>query len=206
MLGDMDSDSMKGEIEMGKNTPAPGAFAHWRLEGIGLLRILFGVVWGFDAWFKWQPDFVNNFATYVTGAQDGQPWPIHHWIQFWVNTIGIDPTLFAYAVAVGETAIAIALIVGAFTNLTALVGVLLSIVIWSTAEGFGGPYHAGSTDIGAAIIYPLVFAGLFLSSAGLYYGIDLKLTAALGRFGYLASGWFTYRPSRITAVKSLPAQ
>src|SRR5215471_9869956 len=158
MLGDMDSDSMKGEIEMGKNTPAPGAFAHWRLEGIGLLRILFGVVWGFDAWFKWQPDFVNNFATYVTGAQDGQPWPIHHWIQFWVNTIGIDPTLFAYAVAVGETAIAIALIIGAFTNLTALVGVLLSVVIWSTAEGFGGPYNAGSTDIGAAIIYPLVFA------------------------------------------------
>lgn len=63
-----------------------------------------------------------------------------------MNTVGIDATFFAYAVAVGETAIAIALIVGAFTNLTGLVGVLLSVVIWSTAEGFGGPYHAGSTD------------------------------------------------------------
>jgi hypothetical protein len=29
---------------------------------------------------------------------------------------------------------------------------------------------------------------LFLGSAGLYYGVDRKLTAALGRFGYLASG------------------
>ncbi len=174
----------------------PAAFAQWRLNGIGLLRILFGIVWGIDAWFKWQPDFVNNFTTYLSGAQDGQPWPIHHWIGSWVNTVGIDPTFFAYATAVGETAIAIALIVGAFTNLTALVGVLLSVVIWSTAEGFGGPYHAGSTDVGAAIIYPLVFAGLFLSSAGLYYGVDRKLTPALGRFGYLASGWFRKSPAK----------
>ncbi len=185
---------------------APGAFAQWRLNGIGLLRILFGIVWGIDAWFKWQPDFVNNFTTYLSGAQAGQPWPIHHWIVFWTNTVGIDPTFFAYATAVGETAIAIALIVGAFTNLTALVGVLLSVVIWSTAEGFGGPYHAGSTDIGAAIIYPLVFAGLFLSSAGLYYGIDRKLTPALGRFGYLASGWLVKRSSSVAVVKPLAAQ
>ncbi|HVC76507.1 MAG TPA: hypothetical protein VND96_08320 [Candidatus Micrarchaeaceae archaeon] len=171
---------------------------HWRLKGIGLLRILFGIVWGIDAWFKWQPDFINNFTTYLNGAQDGQPWPIHHWIVFWTNTVGIDPTFFAYATAVGETAIAIALIVGAFSNLTAVVGILLSIVIWATAEGFGGPYVAGSTDIGAAIIYPLVFAGLFLSSAGLYYGVDRKLTSALGRFGYLASGAFTRKPKAAT--------
>jgi thiosulfate dehydrogenase (quinone) large subunit len=181
----------------------PGAFAQWRLNGIGLLRILFGIVWGIDAWFKWQPDFVNNFTTYLTGAQDGQPWPIHHWIQFWVNTVGIDPTFFAYATAVGETAIAIALIVGAFSNLTTVIGVLLSVVIWSTAEGFGGPYHAGSTDVGAAIIYPLVFAGLFLSSAGLYYGLDRKLTGTLGRFGFLASGGFVKPPSKAVLVKPL---
>ncbi len=123
-------------------------------------------------------------------TQDGQPRPIHHWIVFWINTVGVDPTFFAYLVAVSETAIAIALILGAFTNLTAVVGTVLSVVIWSTAEGFGGPYTAGSTDIGAAIIYVLVFAGLVLGSAGLYYGVDRRLTAALGRFGFLASGSF----------------
>jgi thiosulfate dehydrogenase [quinone] large subunit len=181
----------------------PGGFAQWRLNGIGLLRILFGIVWGIDAWFKWQPDFINNFTTYLNGAQDGQPWPIHHWIVFWTNTVGIDPTFFAYATAVGETAIAIALIVGAFSNLTAVVGILLSVVIWTTAEGFGGPYVAGSTDIGAAIIYPLVFAGLFLSSAGLYYGVDRRLTAALGRFGYLASGGFHRAPSKAPIGKPI---
>ena len=70
----------------------PGLAAQWRLNGIGLLRILFGIVWGIDAWFKWQPDFVNNFTTHLAGAQDGQPWPIHHSIGFWINTVGIDPT------------------------------------------------------------------------------------------------------------------
>jgi len=178
----------------------PGGFAQWRLNGIGLLRIVFGIVWGIDAWFKWQPDFINNFSTYLSGAQEGQPLFIHHWIGFWINTVGTAPTLFAYGTAVAETAIAIALIVGAFTNLTAVVGILLTIAIWSTAEGFGGPYGPGSTDIGGAIIYPLVFAGLFLSSAGLYYGVDRKLTAALGRFGYLASGSFTRRPKTVTGA------
>ena len=165
-----------------------GALAPWRIQGIGLLRIVFGFVWGIDAWFKWQPGFVDNFKDYLTGAQDGQPWPVHHWIGFWINTIGVDPKLFAYLVAAGETAIAVALILGVFTNLTSVVGVLLSIVIWTTAEGFGGPYKAGSTDIGAAIIYVLVFAGLFLSSSGLYLGLDRRLTVWLGRFGFLASG------------------
>lgn len=83
---------------------------------------------------------------------------------------------------------ALALILGVFSNLTYVVGILLSIVIWTTAEGFGGPYVAGSTDIGAAIIYALVFVGLFLSSAGLHLGLDRRLTTILGRFSWLASG------------------
>ena len=56
----------------------------------------------------------------------------------------------------GETVIALALILGTFSNLTFLVGVLLSVVIWPPAEGFGGPFpEAGSTGIGAAISYVL---------------------------------------------------
>lgn len=168
----------------------PPELAGWRFTAIGVLRIIFGIVWGIDAWFKWQPSFRDNFTSYLTGAQDGQPWPIHHWIGFWVNVVHVDPTAFAYLVAVGETAIALALVLGVFSNLSYLVGIVLAVVIWSTAEGFGGPYQAGSTDIGAAVIYVLVFAGLFLSAAGLYLGLDRRLTPRLGRWAVLASGWF----------------
>ncbi len=33
--------------------------AAWRMKGIGILRIVFGLVWAVDAWFKWQPDFIK---------------------------------------------------------------------------------------------------------------------------------------------------
>ena len=163
-------------------------FASWRTNGIGILRIIFGLVWAIDAWFKWEPSFIQKFADYLAGALDGQPPDVVAWINFWINVVKIDPHVFAHAVAIGETAIAITLILGAFSNLTYLVGIFLSVVIWTTAEGFGGPYVAGSTDIGAAIIYVLVFAGLFLANAGLYYGLDRYLNPLLGRFSFLASG------------------
>jgi uncharacterized membrane protein YphA (DoxX/SURF4 family) len=189
---------------MGDSKPEVPALAPWRLNGIGILRIVFGVVWAIDAWFKWQPDFINNFTSYLKGAQEGQPVVVHHWVGFWINTVQVDPHLFAYVVAASETAVALALILGVFTNLTSVTGSLLAVVIWSTAEGFGGPYQAGSTDIGAAIIYVLVFAGLFLSCAGLYYGLDQKLTPKLGKLGFLASGGFAGKPTT-APTKVLPA-
>ncbi len=160
----------------------------WRFQGIGVLRIIFGVVWAVDAWFKWQPDFINKFTQYLTGALEGQPAAVKAWISFWIHIVKVDPHVFAHLVAIGETAVALGLILGAFSNLTNIGGALLSLVIWSTAEGFGGPYVAGSTDIGAAIIYVLVFAALFLANAGSAMGFDPWLTPALGRWGILASG------------------
>lgn len=104
--------------------------------------------------------------------------------------VNVNPHIFAYFVAVGETAVAFGLILGVFSNLTNIFGLLLSVIIWTTAEGFGGPYKAGSTDIGAAVINALVFVGLFLALAGLCYGLDSRLTPRLGRWGFLASGSF----------------
>jgi thiosulfate dehydrogenase [quinone] large subunit len=162
--------------------------APWRAKGIGILRIVFGIAWAIDAWFKWQPDFINNFASYLTGSLDGQPIWIRSWINFWINIVKVDPHIFAHLVAIGEAAVAIGLLFGLLSNLTNIVGILLSVVIWTTAEGFGGPYTAGSTDIGAAIIYILVFAGLFLAMAGLSYGVDRYLDPIVGRWSVLFSG------------------
>ena len=77
-------------------TNRPGAapplpLAPWRFTGIAILRIIFGLVWAVDAWFKWQPDFINNFSDYLTGDQKDQPAIIHSWIGFWVNIVQVDP-------------------------------------------------------------------------------------------------------------------
>ncbi len=163
---------MKTHIRMNTQTrvtpsPVPTPLASWRLKGMGILRIVFGLVWAVDAWFKWQPDFVHNFVSYLTGTLDGQPAAVQAWINFWIRVVNVNPHFFAYLVAIGETAVALGLIFGLFSNLTNLGGILLSVVIWATAEGFGGPYTPGSTDIGAAIMYVLVFGALFLANAGL---------------------------------------
>lgn len=162
--------------------------AEWRANGIGVCRILFGVVWAIDAQFKWRPAFIHDFVGYLVSGRDGQPFLVKDWVSFWINIVKVDPTTFAYIVALAETALAIALLLGIFSNLAYIGGGLLALVIWSTAEGLGGPYVAGSTDIGASIIYALVFGILFFSHAGLYHGLDKWLTPKLGKFSWIASG------------------
>ncbi len=159
-----------------------------RANQIAAVRILFGLVWLIDAQFKWRPAFIDGLATYLTSGIPGQPAAIQDWIHFWIDIINVDPVVFAYIVAVCELALALALIFGLFSNLAYLGGIMLAFVIWTTAEGFGGPYVAGSTDIGAAIIYVFVFTLLYLTRAGQHYGLDRWLGRKLGRYAYLASG------------------
>lgn len=64
-----------------------------------------------------------------------------------------------------ETLIAAALILGVARKLTYLGAIGFSLLIWATAEGFGGLYTRGSTDIGTAIIYAVVFLALLAISA-----------------------------------------
>lgn len=138
------------------------------------LRIVFGFVWIIDAYFKWRPDFFANFASYLSGNLDNQSQLVKSWINLWIHIVGVNPQFFAFIVAISETAIALALIFGVASRITTWVGIAMSLVIWSTAEGFGGPYSAGSTDIGAAIIYVLVFLALWFGHA--WEDLSLKKT------------------------------
>lgn len=140
-----------------------------------LVRIAFGFVWAIDAYFKWLPAFISNFTDYVSEGFEGQSGVVQAWINLWINIVGVNPEIFTYIVAVAETAIAIGLIFGLFTRTALVGGGLLSLAIWSTAEGFGGPYVAGSTDIGAAIIYALVFVALTIGRCW----EDLSIDAAM---------------------------
>jgi uncharacterized membrane protein YphA (DoxX/SURF4 family) len=164
---------------------------NWRERGVGIARIIFGLVYVVAATLKWQPQFQNTFVQQISAVSDGQPAPIQAWISFWTHLVSINPLLFARIEATTETVIAVFLIFGIFSNMTYIVGIFLSLGIWSTAEGFGGPYIPGqSTDIGTAFPYAILFAVLLFLSAGRYYGVDQWLTSKLGRLGFLASGSF----------------
>jgi len=79
-------------------------------KSFALLRISFGFIWLIDAWFKWQPAFLNNFTSYLMEGAQGQPMLIQTWVDSWMQFIAIDPYVFAIVIALAETAIAIGLI------------------------------------------------------------------------------------------------
>jgi uncharacterized membrane protein YphA (DoxX/SURF4 family) len=129
------------------------------------IRVTFGVIWGIDAVLKWLPSFRSGYVDTINKAAEGQPGWLHPWFSFWNNLQSPHPYFWGYLVASIETLIAAALILGFARKLTYLSAAVFSLLIWATAEGFGGPYTSGSTDVGTAIIYVVVFVGLLALNA-----------------------------------------
>jgi nitrite reductase (NO-forming) len=129
-----------------------------------LVRITSGVIWLIDATLKWLPGFRDGYADALREGADGQPTWLQGWFNFWINLREPRTTFFAYLVAIVETLIAVAVFFGFARKQTYLAAIVFSLLIWSTAEGFGGPYTAGSSNIGTAIMYALVFAALLCLS------------------------------------------
>jgi uncharacterized membrane protein YphA (DoxX/SURF4 family) len=123
-------------------------------------RIGFGLVWLIDAALKWEPAFRTGFTAMLREAAHGQPGWLHGWFHLWISMVAPNSGFFAYSTAVIETLVAAAVIVGFARKFTYISAALFSVLIWATAEGFGGPYTSSSTDIGTAVIYAVVFTGL----------------------------------------------
>jgi len=124
------------------------------------LRVGFGAIWAIDAVLKWLPGFRSTYVAAITGVAKGQPGWLKWWFDFWVKLQTPRPTFFAYLVAVLETLVALAIIFGFARKFTYISSAVFGVVIWAVAEGFGGPYMSGSSDIGTAIIYAVVSMGL----------------------------------------------
>lgn len=156
---------------MTANQPAARACAPWPKDA---LRISFGVIWLIDAVLKWLPGFKDGYMDTIMGTRDGQPFWLRWWFDFWINLQHPAITFFWALVATTETLIALALIFGFARKTTYLAAIVFSVLIWSTAEGFGGPYTSGASDIGTAIIYVVVFASLLALS---YYAGTARYSA-----------------------------
>jgi nitrite reductase (NO-forming) len=147
-----------------------------------MLRILFGVAWMANAALKWFPAFGAGFLGMVTDVAQGQPAFLKPWFSF-VTAVASDgrASVLATGSAVLETYLAVALLIGFARKPTYLLGAAYTALIWATAEGFGGPYVPGmSTDIGAAIVYTLLFVVFLVHDAGVGSG-RLSVDSMLGR-------------------------
>ncbi len=128
---------------------------------VATLRIIFGLMWAIDAAFKFQPSFRNGFLDQIKAVSQGQPNWLNPWFHFWVQLLSHNPHFFAALTAIIESLIAAALLLGFARRATYISAAIFSILVWAIAEGFGGPYSSSSTDIGAAIIYAVVFFALY---------------------------------------------
>jgi nitrite reductase (NO-forming) len=115
-------------------------------------------------------------ADLITSAAQGQPNFVQGWINFWGSATTGLPN-FTVLVAILETIIAMFLLLGFLTPLISAIGIVFNLLIWSTAEGFGGIFQAGATDVGTGPLYAAIFAGLIVIQAGRQKGLDKILHA-----------------------------
>lgn len=101
---------------------------------------------------------------FISGAEAGQPRWIVAYQQAWVAVMTHTSPLFVGIMsALTEVIIAWSLLTGTLLRIFLPIGLIYSLMIWSPAEGFGGPYGNGRTGmpsnmLGNTIIYALIFA------------------------------------------------
>ena len=137
------------------------------LSAVTLFRIAFGIVW------------------LVDGAQKIL------WLQ------PSTPTTFLHGIGLIELFLGCALVLGFLRKSAYLCGIMLSLMIWSIVEGFGGPYGPGSTDVGAAIMYAFIFFAIIVverSSNYNRYSLDVLIERKLNGWKHLAEFYEDKRP------------
>ena len=138
---------------------APAAQA-WPAVAAAALRVAFGVIWAVGAALTWAPDFAVHYVGYLHNAAQGQPAWLAGWFTMWIGLVTPHAMLFTWLTRIVETLIALALLTGFARKTLYVVGALFSLLVWSTAEGFGGPYTVGANNMGTAISYVLIFVAL----------------------------------------------
>lgn len=134
----------------------------WLVVTAAGVRVGFGILMAVDASLKWRPAFAAHYIGYLQNASNGQPFWFAPWFNFWLRLVTPHAGFFILATRLIETAIAAGLLLGLARRATYILGALFSLLIWSTAEGFGGPYTSGATNLGPALVYALVFIGAAL--------------------------------------------
>jgi nitrite reductase (NO-forming) len=132
----------------------------WPATATGGVRVAFGIIWAISAALAWEPSFAQHYVGYLHNAVQGQPGWLVGWFNMWISIVTPHTMLFVWITRVIETVIALALLTGLARKSIYIVGIIFSLLIWSTAGGFGGPYTVGATNMGSALAYVLIFAAL----------------------------------------------
>jgi nitrite reductase (NO-forming) len=137
----------------------------WAAIASAALRVAFGLIWVVNAAFTWTSQFAVNYVGYLHNAAEGQYAWSAWWFDMWIALVTPNVEIFVTLTRLAVTLLAVALVLGFARKTIYLAGALFSLLIWSTAEGFGGPYAVGATNMGAAIAYVLIFIALMIGNS-----------------------------------------
>lgn len=180
----------------------------WPALASAALRVAFGIIWTVNAAFTWTPRFAANYMGYLHNAADGQPGWSAFWFNSWIAIVTPNQELFLWLTRIAETSLAVALLFGFARRSVYALGLLFSLLIWSTAEGFGGPYAVGATNMGVGISYVLIFAVLIVinTRAGTSpYSVDYLIERQFPKWSWIAE-WRAPRPLSERPVQTVSAR
>jgi uncharacterized membrane protein YphA (DoxX/SURF4 family) len=152
-----------------KSLPSSSAYAGW----LAVVRIATGVIWLAHA----LPKFANSdqfmppnglIVTYVTQSLQTTTGPYH---DFLANVVQPNLALFAELVRVGELLTGAVLVLGVFTRLGGLVGVLLPLNYLAARGNFAASAVLQSPDVKIALLSAISF----VLPTGRALGIDALL-------------------------------
>ncbi|MCL4372732.1 DoxX family membrane protein [Candidatus Parvarchaeota archaeon] len=134
-----------------------GKFKGWSDKIPFVTRLILGLIFIADSMLKLIPDSAYLIKENVLSGAYGAWSFVYPWVAFWANfTANNINFLVAFAIVV-EFLIGLFLILGLFKKFLYITGAVYSIVIWLTISQFGGPYIAGTLNIGATPFYFLLF-------------------------------------------------
>ncbi|MCX6023952.1 MAG: multicopper oxidase domain-containing protein, partial [Chloroflexi bacterium] len=132
----------------------------WPVALTDALRAAFGITWVINAYLIWRPEFAIHSTSYLQHAAQGQPIWLEPWFGFWLSLVAPRPLLFVWLARLIETAIATGLLLGLARPWVYFMGAIFSLLVWSTAEGFGSPTVVSAANFGPTLIAVFFFLAL----------------------------------------------
>ncbi|MEM0143807.1 MAG: DoxX family membrane protein [Candidatus Parvarchaeum sp.] len=143
-----------------------------------ITRLFLGFIFIADSLLKLIPDSAYLIKENVLSGAYGAWSFVYPWVAFWANFTANNINFFVVFAIVIEFLIGLFLILGFFKRLVYIAGAIYSITIWLTISQFGGPYIAGTLDIGATPFYFLLFLLLIFSEKD-FNAYDISVDKAI---------------------------
>lgn len=134
----------------------------WSTVAFSALRVALGLLWAVLAAETWTSSFVEHLHHYGGSVFQGMSGWLVPWFSTWVSLIAVAPDLFGGLARFFVTLIALFLVIGFARKTTYIVGMILTLPLWTLMQGYASANALGSITLGAAVTYILLFISLIL--------------------------------------------